>query len=164
MGLTLHISMHFHARIRFALCRVLSPVLTASLLISFPVGTKMLQFPPFPIADAIELKFRKSYSAILGSKAPCAYPRHIAAWHDLRRHLSQAIPQMVWRSLTQLHTNGVVASSATRVISDRGLNTSVSVDMNSFRSLAEASNRSLNRDRGEYPLVRTPRFYQTYLL
>ena len=35
--------------IQFALCRVLSPVLTASLLISFPVGTKMLQFPTFPI-------------------------------------------------------------------------------------------------------------------
>ncbi len=35
-------------RIRFALCRVLSPVLTASRLISFPAPTKMLQFGAFP--------------------------------------------------------------------------------------------------------------------
>lgn len=37
---------------------------------------------------------RKSHWAISGSKAPCAYPEHIAAWHDLPRCLSQAIPQM----------------------------------------------------------------------
>ena len=35
--------------IRFALCRVRSPLLTASLLISFPAGTKMFQSPAFPI-------------------------------------------------------------------------------------------------------------------
>ena len=44
-----HISAHSRGRIQFALCRVRSPLLTASRLISFPQGTKMLQFPRFPI-------------------------------------------------------------------------------------------------------------------
>lgn len=35
--------------IRFALYRVRSPLITVSLLISFPAGTKMLQSPAFPI-------------------------------------------------------------------------------------------------------------------
>ena len=38
-----------HNGIQFALCRFRSPLLTASLLISFPAGTKMLQSPAFPI-------------------------------------------------------------------------------------------------------------------
>ena len=37
---------------------------------------------------------RRSHSGILGSKAPCAYPRLIAAWHALLRRPSQAIHQM----------------------------------------------------------------------
>src|SRR3989339_2209255 len=44
-----HISGLFLGRIQFALCRVRSPLMTASLLISFPRGTKMLQSPRFPI-------------------------------------------------------------------------------------------------------------------
>ena len=44
-----HISAQFLGRIQFALCRVRSPLLTASRLISFPRGTKMLQSPRFPI-------------------------------------------------------------------------------------------------------------------
>ena len=80
--------------IQFALYRVLSPVLTASLLISLPVGTKMLQSPTFPIlTDRLHMVVRKSHSAISGSKAPCAYPEHIAAWHDLHQSPSRAIPQ-----------------------------------------------------------------------
>lgn len=35
--------------IRIALYRVRSPLITVSLLISFPAGTKMLQSPAFPI-------------------------------------------------------------------------------------------------------------------
>ena len=38
-----------HSGIQFALYRFRSPLLTASLLISFPAGTKMLQSPAFPI-------------------------------------------------------------------------------------------------------------------
>lgn len=44
-----HISTAFLQRIRFRLCRVQSPLLTASQLISFPAGTKTFQFPAFPI-------------------------------------------------------------------------------------------------------------------
>ena len=40
---------HLPYGIRFALFRVRSPLLTESLLVSFPAGTKMLQFPAFPI-------------------------------------------------------------------------------------------------------------------
>lgn len=48
-GLQHHISGLFLGRIQFALCRVRSPLITASRLISFPRGTKMLQSPRFPI-------------------------------------------------------------------------------------------------------------------
>ena len=44
-----HISIVFPQQIQFALCRVQSPLLTASHLISFPAGTKTFQFPAFPI-------------------------------------------------------------------------------------------------------------------
>ena len=40
-----HISHHLRNGIQLALCRFHSPLLTTSRLISFPVGTKMLQFP-----------------------------------------------------------------------------------------------------------------------
>ena len=43
---------------------------------------------------------RKSHSAISGSKTPCVYPEHIAAWHDLPRRLSRAIPQMAFAALS----------------------------------------------------------------
>ena len=44
-----HISYLFLNRIQFALCCFRSPLLTASQLISFPTGTKMLQSPVFPL-------------------------------------------------------------------------------------------------------------------
>lgn len=44
-----HISTCFHIRIQFALGRVQSLLLTASLLISFPAGTETFHFPAFPI-------------------------------------------------------------------------------------------------------------------
>ena len=43
-----HISSMLPYRIRFVLCRFRSLLFTASLLFSFPPGTKMLQFPGFP--------------------------------------------------------------------------------------------------------------------
>ena len=48
-GPTLHIPPPFREGVRFALYRVRSPLLTVSLLISFPAGTKMLQSPAFPV-------------------------------------------------------------------------------------------------------------------
>ena len=47
-GSQLHISTCFRVRIRIALCRFRSPLLTASLLISFPLPTKMLQSGRLP--------------------------------------------------------------------------------------------------------------------
>ena len=38
-------------RVQFALSGFLSPVLTGSQLVSFPAGTKMFQFPAFPLPD-----------------------------------------------------------------------------------------------------------------
>ena len=44
-----HISQMLPKGIRFVLCCVRSTLITASRLLSFPTGTKMLQFPAFPI-------------------------------------------------------------------------------------------------------------------
>jgi O-antigen/teichoic acid export membrane protein len=44
-----HISPSFHKGIQFVLCRVRSTLLTASLLLSFPLPTKMFQFGRFPL-------------------------------------------------------------------------------------------------------------------
>ena len=38
-------------RIQFDLYRFRSTLLTASLLLSFPAGTKMIQFPAFPLSE-----------------------------------------------------------------------------------------------------------------
>lgn len=43
-----HIYPHFREGIQFALLGFHSPLLAKSQLISFPVGTKMFQFPTFP--------------------------------------------------------------------------------------------------------------------
>ena len=44
-----HIPWMLPPRVQFALCRFRSPLLPASLLVSFPAGTKMFQFPAFPL-------------------------------------------------------------------------------------------------------------------
>lgn len=91
-----HISSPFRERIRFALGPLRSPLLRASRLISLPPPTKMLQFGGFPLLTERPRRDGKSHSAIPGSQVPCAYPGRIAAWHDLRRRPSQAIPQTAW--------------------------------------------------------------------
>ena len=48
-ALQLHIPLEFPRRVRFALCRFRSPLLPASLLVSFPAGTRMFLFPAFPL-------------------------------------------------------------------------------------------------------------------
>jgi hypothetical protein len=88
------------AGIRFVLCRVRSPLLTASHLISCPPPTRMLYFGGFPFLAECPLRDRSSDSVIRGSMVPCAYPRLIAAWHDLHRRPSPAIPQLTGVSYT----------------------------------------------------------------
>jgi hypothetical protein len=86
--------------IRFVLCRFRSPLLTASRLISCPPPTRMLYFGGFPFLSECPLRDRSSDSVIGGSKVPCAYPPLIAAWHDLHRRPSPAIPQLTGVSYT----------------------------------------------------------------
>jgi hypothetical protein len=88
------------AGIRFVLCRVRSPLLAASLLISCPPPTRMLYFGGFPFLAECPLRDRSSDSVIGGSRVPCAYPPLIAAWHDLHRRPSPAIPQLTGVSYT----------------------------------------------------------------
>lgn len=98
-----HYSTSPHPRrvgIRFVLCRFRSPLLTASQLISCPPPTRMLYFGGFPFLAECSLRSRSSDSVIGGSKVPCAYPPLIAAWHDLHRRLSLAIPQLTGVSYT----------------------------------------------------------------
>ena len=54
-----HIPSGFPRRVQFALCRFRSPLLTASLLLSFPAGTKMFQFPAFPLPTGSAAKPRE---------------------------------------------------------------------------------------------------------
>lgn len=88
-----HISLPSRGGIRFALDPLRSPLLRASPLISLPPPTRMLHFGGFPLLTERPRRDRKSHSAIAGSRVPCAYPALFAAWHDLRRRPSQAIPQ-----------------------------------------------------------------------
>ena len=89
-----HIPWMLPPRVQFALCRFRSPLLTASLLVSFPAGTKMFQFPAFPLLTERPKWGRKSHSGILGSTDACSSPRLIAACHALRRRPSRAIHQV----------------------------------------------------------------------
>lgn len=80
MGPQHHIPARSPARIRFALFRFRSPLVTESRLLSFPPLTKMFQFRGFPLLAEYT---GKSHSGIPGSKAACASPGHIAACHAL---------------------------------------------------------------------------------
>ena len=91
----LHIPLPFQRGVRFELCRFHSPLLTASRLISFPAPTKMFQFGAFPLPQPKLTGApdgRNSHSGILGSTAPCAYPRLFAAWHALLRRPEPSHP------------------------------------------------------------------------
>ena len=83
---------HIARRLRFGLCRVQSPLLTTSRLLSFPVDTKMFQFSTFPIARSN--CGGDSHSEILSSLPPCGSLRLIAAWHVLLQLSSRAIHQL----------------------------------------------------------------------
>ena len=69
-----HISPGFHQRIQFALRGFQSPLLTASQLVSSPVGTQTFQFPTFPA-------YRPDGNPIERSPVQCL--------HAARRSLSQ---------------------------------------------------------------------------
>ncbi len=70
------------------LVRVRSPLLTESLLMSFPPGTKMFQFPGFASLAGYSLRSGFPHSEICGSKVAHTSPQLIAACHVLHRLLS----------------------------------------------------------------------------
>ena len=92
-----HISFTFLQRIQFALICFQSLLLTESLLISFPPGTKTFQFPGFP---DLTVSKEKSHSDILGSTYTCYSPRHFVACHVLHRRLEPSPPPT---SVIQFH-------------------------------------------------------------
>ena len=73
---------------RFGLIPVRSPLLRESLLFSFPMGTKMFQFPTFAFLFTgmmTNMAIGLPHSEIRGSSRICQSPRLIAAYHVLRR-------------------------------------------------------------------------------
>ncbi len=99
----------FRRRVQFELCRFHSPLLTASHLISLPAPTKMFQFGASPLPQPKLTGAPdggNSHSGILGSKAPCAYPRLFAAWHALLRRPEPSHPP-----------GGIAASGAAQPLS-----------------------------------------------
>jgi hypothetical protein len=87
-----HISIAFQRRIRFALLPFRSLLLGQSQLFSFPIGTKMFQFPMSALSKSTVL-FRQyvSHLEIARSMFACNSLALIAACHVLHRSLSQAI-------------------------------------------------------------------------
>ena len=73
----------FQEKIQLALCPFRSLLIGASLLFSFPAGTKMFQFPAYFSLSG--------HSEILGSKFACNSPKLIAACHVLHRLSNRAI-------------------------------------------------------------------------
>ena len=90
----------------FGLFRIRSPLLTESLLFSFPPGTEMVHFPGFASYDlCIQsqiLRFCRSgfpHSETPGSTPACGFPRIIAACHVLHRLPSPRHPPCALSSL-----------------------------------------------------------------
>ena len=69
----------------FGLFRVRSPLLTESLLFSFPPGTQMFQFSGLASDKSDTLMCGLSHSEINGLKDICSSPLLIAAYHVLHR-------------------------------------------------------------------------------
>src|SRR5262249_52272119 len=102
------------APIRFGLLPVRSPLLGESLLMSFPRGTEMFQFPRFA-SPPYEFRERSvgitprgfPHSGIRGSRPACGSPRLFAACHALRRFLAPRHPPSALPSLTTDRSSAV---------------------------------------------------------
>src|SRR6185295_18280225 len=101
----------------FRLIRVRSPLLSESLLFSFPPGTEMVHFPGFArtrlcIYRAViwfcHIGF--PHSDIPGSMPACGSPKLIAACHVLHRLLLPRHPPCALSSLTIKFTRHTAAS------------------------------------------------------
>ena len=87
---------------RFRLLRVRSPLLTKSLLFSFPRGTEMVHFPRFALLTlCIQIRvIGFPHSEIDGSTNECFWPSLIAAFHVLLRLEVPRHPPCALSSLT----------------------------------------------------------------
>ena len=87
---------------RFRLFRVRSPLLTKSLLFSFPRGTEMVHFPRFALLIlCIQIRvIGFPHSEIDGSTNECFLPSLIAAFHVLHRLELPRHPPCALSSLT----------------------------------------------------------------
>jgi hypothetical protein len=92
---------------RFRLFRVRSPLLTESLLLSFPPGTEMVHFPGLALrALCVQARVTGDYPAgfphseISGSRVVCTSPELIAAYHVLHRLHAPRHPPCALSSLT----------------------------------------------------------------
>ena len=83
---TNHIRLQLPRGVQFASHPRSFALLTEYLLVSFPAGTKIFQFPAYAFAPC-----GANNSGIPGSKVACTYPGLIAACHALHRILSLAI-------------------------------------------------------------------------
>ena len=111
-------------QIQFALCRFRSPLLTASRLLSFPAGTKMLQFPAFPLPKelcSLLVNIKRSNSDIPGSKVACTSPGHIAACHVLHQLSSLVIHQLALYPSLSLLRRTYIMHAAIAALSIRTL-------------------------------------------
>ena len=91
----------------FRLFRFRSPLLTESLLLSFPPGTEMVHFPGFALTSlCVQLAVTGFYPAgfphseISGSRVVCTSPELIAAYHVLHRLHAPRHPPCALSSLT----------------------------------------------------------------
>ena len=104
---------------RFGLIRVRSPLLTESLLLSFPVGTEMFHFPTFPPTTlCVQVEVAGHYSGcfrgfpIRRSSDRSSFtssPRLIAGYYVLHRLLVPRHPPIALSSL--LFTTKMLAST-----------------------------------------------------
>ena len=89
-----HISIRSPVRIRLALFRVQSPLLTESRFLSFPLPTKMLQFGRLPLAKRVILRSGGPIRQSPVQRLLAPTRSNIAAWHDLHRLPSLVIPHL----------------------------------------------------------------------
>lgn len=85
------------------LVRVRSPLLAESLLMSFPPGTEMFQFPGFASLSRYSLRSGFPHSEIHGSKLVRSSPWLIAAYHVLHRLSAPRHPPNALKSLDHSH-------------------------------------------------------------
>jgi hypothetical protein len=103
--------------IRFGLFPVRSPLLGESLLLSFPQGTEMFQFPWLaPLCLCVQHRVPGlhpggfPHSGIPGSTVACTSPRLFAAYHALLRLLAPRHPPYALTNLTSSPMDPIPAS------------------------------------------------------